>query len=281
MTLLNKFTEVKIDNSSRIDHNLHKELFYLQKECDKKHKLIEDRIFYLKQYSKENENPFDEFCKSYLQESVSNYRSFVYETLQKINDFYQTEFGLGSKMFSVGFDDKKVITLDDILEYCFKISGGISFEEFGIEKTKNDLFEIWNNSYKKPLPSIAKNGVITLPKMIYIKDSWHSEYIKISYSDEHYIGLLEKSINLYKNQDNNENNMLYNWKAESVEEYKRKFNNYYRKKAVKINKSGLEEVTLFGNGNVKIKFENIEDSKGYFEFYNLGSCKNTEGNIYK
>lgn len=278
MTLLNKFTEVKIDNSSRIDPNLYKELFYLQKECDKKHKLIEDRIFYLKQYSKENENPFDDFCKDYLQESVSNYRSFVYETLQKINEFYQTEFYLASQMysdgFSVAFGDKKVITVEDILEYCFKINEGVSFEESGIQKTKNDLFEIWNNRYKKPLPSIAKNGVITLPKMIYIEDSWHSEYIKISYSDEHYIGLLEKSINLYKNQDNKKNNMLYDWKAESVEEDKRKFSNYYKKKAVKINKSGLEEVTLFGNGNVKIKFEDVEDSKGYFEYFNLGVCKN-------
>ncbi len=264
MNLLDKFSTVKVDNTTRIDSTLYEMLIKRQNICDEKHREYVNQINYMESYKTDSKkHPFKDFIETVKDNSSSMYYTFASNCFSDINDFYD----LRVQFRDYPYRNNEVISLSEIIDYFFTETNGVDLTESGKQRIKDMMFNRFNERWKKPLPSITKSGTITLPSVVFIDTYWtsRSDALKIDYSDEMYIEMLIKSIDLYFNNTINDNGVL--------DDFKTTDRHYFKKGKTEINKNGIESITLFQNGNIKLKFIDKVDALKYYEFYNLHNCK--------
>lgn len=267
MDLLNKFQAVNEDNISRIDTSLSETLLGYESYVNLKNKEIQERITYLKNFNQEG--VFEEYIDTEIDCSMRIYADFVYKSIDTINSFYQLD--LSSRKF-IDLYGYKIFSLDDVLSFCFKISKNVPLEKYAISKTKEDLFNRFNNRWKCPLPSVTKSGVITFPKILYIMDGYHSQYLKMDYSNQDRIDLLDKCVNLFFNNENKPTKIFYPLSAMYEQDDKTTFCDYLNKDEIFLEDENITSIKCFSNGNIKLKFKNKLDAFKFFEYFELDKC---------
>lgn len=266
MNLLDKFSTVTVDNTTRIDKTLYSELKSLQDICDKRAIEYSMQIAHLGDYrSNSKTHPFDEFVKTIKDSSSSMYYCFASDCFDKINKHYD----LNIRFYDfTNIYNKSVYSVDEIVDYFFTRTNGVDLLESGKQRIKDMMFNRFNERWRKPIPSVTKSGVVTLPSVCYIDTYWsnRNDSHKIDRSDDIYMEMVNKSFNLFYNDSIDMCDVFDNFKVKGE-------NYYYYKNKTEINTMGVESVTFYANGNLKIKFIDKTDALRYFEFYNLHNCK--------
>lgn len=268
MDLLNKFNTVEVNNISRIDTTLATTLLGSEALVNLEYIEICKRVEYLKSYT--DKECFEKYIEIEEGKSIDIYTNYVYKCFEALNDFYEMSLKYTDFFNIYGH---KIFSFDDILKFYFKSTEDVSLEEFGKKETIEDFFGMFDMRWKKPLPTITKGGVITLPNLLYISDGYYSNYLQFDYRNQSRIDLISQCFNLCFNDINKKTDMFYNWSAMSENNGDRKYDRCLKKKAVQINIMGLDTVTAFANGNIKLKFENKKNAFEFFDYFKLGECK--------